>query len=162
MFRVGIGVGGTFTDLVAIEEESAEIITTKSPSTPLEPEKGVLNVLEKSKIKPENIKSIVHGTTIATNALIEKKLTTNVGFIATEGFKDIPFIQRTNRKHHYDLTWIKPKPFVLRENCFEINERLNYKGETLKKINAKEVKKVIKRQNPLVQNGFSIRRIRSS
>src|SRR5699024_6039372 len=60
----------------------------------------------------------------------------------TLGFKDIPFIQRANRKYHYNLDWIKPDPLVTRKNCFEINERLTHKGEVLAEVDEEEVKKI--------------------
>ena len=68
------------------------------------------------------------GTTVATNALLEGKGAT-VAYVTTRGFKDVPFIGRGNRRHHYDLAWVKPKPFVQRRHAFEVDERIGPSGE---------------------------------
>ncbi|MFQ5763070.1 MAG: hydantoinase/oxoprolinase family protein, partial [Candidatus Bathyarchaeia archaeon] len=88
--------------------------------------------------RPSEISQLLHGTTIATNSLIERK-GGEVCYVATKGFKDVPFIGRMNRKSHYDLTWIKPKPLVKRRNCREVEERIDYQGRVLKALNEKEL-----------------------
>ena len=126
--RVGIDVGGTFTDLALFDPVSQELRITKSASTPEDPVAGVTAVIEKAGISPGDIRVLIHGTTVGTNALLERTKTLPA-LISTAGFSDVPFIQRINRKHHYDLSWDKPKPFVHRRHCFEAIERMNYKGE---------------------------------
>ena len=123
--RVGIDVGGTFTDLALFDEDSRKVIVTKSPSTPDDPIRGVTAVLEKSGIDNGRIRDLVHGTTVATNALLERKRRLP-GLLTTRGFRDVVFIQRMNRKHHYDLQWDKPKPYVERRDCLELDERIDY------------------------------------
>jgi len=141
--RVGIDVGGTFTDLVKIDETTGEIFTTKVLSNPDNVAFAILNALEDAKLKPGNFDSLVHGTTVTTNTLIERT-GERVALITTKGFKDVIFIQRMNRKHHYDLDWDKPKPYVMRRDCFEINERTNSKGEIVKPSEIEEVENIIK------------------
>ena len=143
LLRVGIGVGGTFTDLVAVDEETGRVVIEKSPSTPREPMVGMLNVLKKARLKRSQITSIFHGTTVATNALLERKLPEQVGYITTKGFRDIPFIQKTHRKHHYDLKWIKPEPLVKRQNCVEVTERIDYKGRVLVSLDKQEAARTV-------------------
>lgn len=136
----GIDVGGTFTDFVSFNPETKEVKVWKNLTTPGQPINGVLTGLSEFE-NVEDIDQIRHGTTIATNAILERK-GAEIAYITTKGFKDVPFIQRANRKSHYDLSWIKPKPLVKRRNCFEINERLTHKGETLAEIDEKEVRQV--------------------
>ncbi|HBZ09986.1 MAG TPA: hydantoinase/oxoprolinase family protein [Bacillus bacterium] len=136
----GIDVGGTFTDFVSFDPETKEMKVWKNLTTPGHPINGVLTGLSEFE-NVEDIDQIRHGTTIATNAILERK-GAEIAYITTKGFKDVPFIQRANRKSHYDLSWIKPKPLVKRRNCFEINERLTHKGETLAEIDVEEVKQV--------------------
>jgi N-methylhydantoinase A len=125
--RLGIDVGGTFTDLVAIDEATRTVTSTKVPSTPGDPIAGVINSIEMAGVRFDEIGAIVHGTTVATNALLERK-GAPTAFICTAGFRDIIYIQRMNRKHHYDLSWDKPVLPVARRNCFEVAGRFNAEG----------------------------------
>ena len=124
---VGIDVGGTFTDFVSYDPETKKIEVWKNPSTPSDPNDGILTGLKKFET-PGDIKNLRLGTTIVTNAILERKGAT-VGYVTTKGFRDIPFIQRGNRRSHYDITWIKPKPLVKRRHCYEIFERVMANGE---------------------------------
>jgi N-methylhydantoinase A len=128
-YRVGIDVGGTFTDLALFDTDSGELIVTKAPST-ANPTEGVQAVISQTGMAPSAIDGLVHGTTVATNALLERKKATP-GLITTRGFRDVVFIQRMNRKHHYDLQWDKPQPFVERRHCVEVDERVNYQGNVV-------------------------------
>src|SRR4051812_22385505 len=114
-FRVGIDTGGTFTDLVALDEESGEVLLAKVLSTPSAPAQALLNALAQAKIPLAEIRHLIHGTTVATNALLERK-GAKVAYVTTDGFEDVPFIQRIRREYHYDLMWIKPEPLVERYN----------------------------------------------
>jgi N-methylhydantoinase A len=126
--RVGIDVGGTFTDLAVFDGETGEVHVGKSATTPGAPIEGVTAVLRDSGVDTARIEDLVHGTTVATNALLERKHQLP-GLITTRGFRDVVFIQRMNRKHHYDLTWDKPKPYVERRHCLEVDERCDAAGE---------------------------------
>ncbi len=139
---LGIDIGGTFTDFVSFDSKTNKVKAWKNLSTPENPFEGVLKGIKEIE-ELNSIKKIRLGTTIATNAILQRK-GANVAYITTKGFKDIPFIQRGNRKSHYDMTWIKSKPLVSRRNCFEIDERINHKGEVLKEIDDKEVIDLIK------------------
>lgn len=132
-YWVGIDIGGTFTDLTLIDEDSGRLFVSKSPSTPEDPIRAVLAVIEKTQRDMAQVRGLVHGTTVATNALLERK-GARTGLIATHGFRDVVFIQRMNRKHHYDLQWDKPQPFVERRHCVEVCERIDYRGEELQPL----------------------------
>jgi N-methylhydantoinase A len=140
--RVGVDVGGTFTDLAMVNIKTGELRVSKSPSTPGNPIEGVRAVIEKAGIPLGAIHTLIHGTTVGTNALLERKQSLPA-LITTKGFRDIVFIQRNNRKHHYDLSWDKPKPFVERQHCYEVSERVNYRGEALTSLDEDEARRVI-------------------
>ncbi|WP_129116264.1 hydantoinase/oxoprolinase family protein [Halegenticoccus tardaugens] len=145
MYRVGIDTGGTFTDFVSIDEDSGEISITKTSSTPENPIDGVVNSIQESGIGDEltDIDQSIHGTTVTTNALIERT-GAEVGYITTKGFTDVPFIQRINRKGHYDLQWDKPKPLVERKHCRGVTERTNYRGEEVTPLNEEELRETVR------------------
>lgn len=135
--KVTTDIGGTFTDLVYFGEDG-ELNFDKAHTTNPNFEKGVLNVLENSKVKYESIDMFIHGSTVVINTLTERK-GAKVGLIGTKGTKDILEIARGNRPDLYNFKYKKPQPFVERHLRREINERLNYKGEVLEKINKQDV-----------------------
>jgi len=118
--RVGVEVGGTFTDLVAIEEGRVKI--TKVPSTAA-PEIGAFHALEKAGLVAAEIADFAHGSTVATNAVLERK-GASVAFVTTRGFRDLLHLQRHDRRNIYNLQYQKPAPLVKREFCLEIRERI--------------------------------------
>lgn len=144
-YRVGIDTGGTFTDFVSIDEESGELTITKTSSTPQNRIDGVINSINESAIseKTDAVSQLIHGTTVTTNALIERT-GAEIGYITTDGFTDVPFIQRINRKDHYNLRWNKPDPLVERKNCHGVTERVNYKGEILDPLNEAELRATVR------------------
>jgi N-methylhydantoinase A len=89
---------------------------------------GFSKVLLKSEVDITDIERIVHGTTVATNAIIQRR-GARVLLITTAGFEDVPFIQRLNRRSEYDLQWRKPRPLALRRDCIGVNERIDARGE---------------------------------
>ena len=119
--RVGIEVGGTFTDLVAIGPDGIRV--TKVPSVPLAPDEGALNALLASGIAISSIEELAHGSTVATNAVLERK-GFPTAFVTTKGFRDILALQRHGRSRIYDLEYQKPTPVVTRAATFEIAERI--------------------------------------
>jgi N-methylhydantoinase A len=133
-YRIGIDTGGTFTDGVLINETTGEIRITKVPSTPDEPSRGFLNaaarLLSEASVEPNQVSYVVHGTTVATNAIIEGNVA-RTGFITTEGFRDMLEIARQIRPSLYDLQFEKPVPLVPRYLCFGVPERLNALGEVI-------------------------------
>ena len=122
--RVGIDVGGTFTDLVALTDEG--IVTAKVPSTPEDQSQGVMSALAAAAV--EAVEVLAHGTTVATNALLERK-GARTALVTTEGFRDIIEIGRQDRPSLYDLTASRPPPLVTRDLRFTVRERMGPEGE---------------------------------
>ena len=129
--RLGVDIGGTFTDATLIDEESGEVRIAKVPSTPSDPSDGfitaALRVLREAGVPPSGLGYVVHGTTVATNAIIEGN-TARTAFLTTEGFSDMLEIARQTRPSLYDLRFVKPRPLVPRYLCFGIPERLDARG----------------------------------
>ena len=119
--RVGVEVGGTFTDLVAIGPDGIRI--TKVPSVPRRPDEGAFNALVQSEIALSSIDELAHGSTVATNAVLERK-GFPTAFVTTAGFRDILALQRHGRSRIYDLEYQKPVPVVDRASSFEVTERV--------------------------------------
>jgi N-methylhydantoinase A len=137
--QVGIDTGGTFTDLVAFDPDSGEISTFKTPSVPSKPGQALLNAIDGAGIPMQSIEGLVHGTTVATNALIERK-GARVAFVTTSGHEDIPYIQRINRETLYNLHWRKPKPLLqCRTDTFGVPERLSSEGAELRPVDTDAV-----------------------
>ena len=144
-FKIGIDVGGTFTDLVAFDEKAGEIFFLKVPSTPFDPSKGVIDALKDlmKKREPE-VSLFVHASTIGTNLFLGQlglKIPKGA-VITTEGFKDILEIGRQKRPELYNPFFERPRPLIERHLRFGIKERINFKGEVLKPIDEQEVKSV--------------------
>jgi N-methylhydantoinase A len=126
--RVGIEVGGTFTDLVAIGRDG--IIVTKVPSVPSAPDEGAFDALIASGIPLAAIEELAHGSTVATNAVLERK-GARIAFVTTKGFRDILALQRHGRDRIYDLEYRKPVPVVERSASFEVTERVVADGSVV-------------------------------
>ena len=125
-YVLGIDVGGTFTDLVMIRLGDGKAFLHKTPSTPADPsiamERGITEILASASAKPAEVSYFGHGTTVATNALIEGK-TSNTALITTQGFRDILEIRRQRQPHNYNIRIPKPLPPVPRHLRREMNER---------------------------------------
>ncbi len=126
--RVGVEVGGTFTDLVVVRDGGIEI--AKVPSTPQQPDVGALRAITAAQINLNDITDLVHGSTVATNAVLERK-GGRVGMFVTAGTRDLFGLQRQNRTAIYDLKYRKPDPVVARDDIFEIDERLAPDGSVV-------------------------------
>jgi N-methylhydantoinase A len=137
-YRLGVDIGGTFTDFVAYDQDGKALKAWKNLSTPQNPMEGIMTGL-RAFGAIDAISGIRLGTTVATNALLEGKGAT-VAYVTTRGFKDVPFIGRGNRRHHYDLAWVKPKPFVQRRHAFEVDERVGPSGETIQPLDETQVR----------------------
>ena len=124
--RVGIEVGGTFTDLVM--SDGKNIKTAKVPSTPASPDEGAMLAIKAAGLKLDEISELIHGSTVATNAVLERK-GGRVCFFVTQGTKDLLLIQRHDRRAIYDLQYQKPSPVVPRHHTYEINERIAADGK---------------------------------
>jgi N-methylhydantoinase A len=128
--RLGIDTGGTFTDLIGIDEATGGLVVAKTPSTPARPVDAIMNAIALSEAETAALEAISIGTTVATNALLQRTGAT-VLYVTTRGFEDIPHIQRMNRKYHFSLKWKKPAPLAERRNCLGVDERLDFHGHVL-------------------------------
>lgn len=125
--RIGVDTGGTFTDLIAIDEQTGATALIKTPSTPDDPGRaivtGIQQGIDQGLWRAADITMLVHGTTVATNALLERR-GAKTGMITTAGFADVLEIQRQNRPRMYDLRSRRPQPLVPRHLRLEIDERI--------------------------------------
>jgi N-methylhydantoinase A len=124
--RMGVDVGGTFTDLAAVVE--GRLVTAKVPTTPRDQAAGALASIEVAGVTAAEIGALCHGTTVATNALLERQ-GARTALVTTEGFRDVLEIGRQNRPSLYDLTEDRPPPLVPRELRFTVRERMGPAGE---------------------------------
>ena len=124
--RLGVDVGGTFTDLVALS--GGELVTTKVPSTPKDQSEGVMNAIGASGVEPASLSALAHGMTVATNALLERN-GARMALVTTEGFRDILEIARQNRPSLYNLAQDRPPTLVPRDLRFTVKERMGPEGE---------------------------------
>jgi N-methylhydantoinase A len=133
-YRIGIDVGGTFTDVVLVEEQSGEILVAKVATVPDDPSKGCVAGFDKAlaqhRVAPQALSFAVHGTTIATNTIIQGK-GAKAGLIASEGFRDVLEIAYQTRPTLYDVFFEKPKPLIPRHLCLGVPERMGHDGETI-------------------------------
>jgi N-methylhydantoinase A len=141
-WRIGIDIGGAFTDLLAYNEETGEIVWSKVESTPPEFEKGVIEAIKKSKIDLSKAKYITHGQTVVINTIVTRS-GAKVGFITTKNFRDILEIGRANRRDIFNLKYKKPEPFVPRYLRLEVRERILYNGSILTPLHEDDVRNAI-------------------
>ncbi len=128
MLSVGIDAGGTFTDFVFFDGKGISV--NKVPSTPRDPSTAVLNGLKTHPVEFSRISEIIHGTTVATNALLERE-GAKTCLVTTRGFEDVIEIRRQNREKLYDLLWSPAAPLVPPEQRFGVSERTDYRGGVL-------------------------------
>jgi len=143
VFRVSIDVGGTFTDLVALDEESGELLNIKVPSIPRSPEKGVTDAMRTFFLRESapSVRMIGHATTIATNALLGQTdlELPKTALITTRGFRDVVEIGRQRRAEVYNLFFRRPPMLVERRLRYEVEERTDSEGNVLVPLNRKDV-----------------------
>jgi N-methylhydantoinase A len=137
---VGIDVGGTFTDLYFSGGPGAGHRILKVPSTPQDPSIGLLNSLESASLAPADLDAILHGTTIATNAVIERK-GSRCALITTQGFRDLIELGRRDRPNMYGLEGVH-EPLVPRDLRFEVDERLDYEGKVLRALDERQLREI--------------------
>jgi N-methylhydantoinase A len=143
MKRVGVDIGGTFTDLVVFDEETGALLRTKTLTTPRAPEDGFLKAVADMQVKPEEVSHFLHGTTLVTNLILERS-GAKLGLITTAGFRDVLEIQRSYRDDLYNLQWDKPKAFVPRRLRLTIDERVLADGTVLRPADPSQVRQVVK------------------
>ena len=141
--RIGIDIGGTFTDFVLFDQTSGTFETFKTLSTPGDPAEAVLIGLEQARQAGKVERpDIVHGSTVATNALLEGKGAVTA-LVTTEGFCDVIEIGRQNRPDIYDLFAQRPTPLVPSALRFEVDERVNYEGQVLRPLDANALEPLV-------------------
>lgn len=138
MPSIGIDTGGTFTDVVVADSDRG-IVSLKVSSAREAPGAAIVGALGNAAVAGGEIGLFTHGTTVGTNALIERS-GCRVGFLVTAGFEDTPFIQRINRATLYDLSWRKPRALVAsRKVCLGLSERLSADGQVVRPLDEMEV-----------------------
>jgi N-methylhydantoinase A len=128
--RIGIDIGGTFTDLVALDEATGTLVDTKALSTPHDLLLGILRCVDQAGARLSDCRLVIHGTTIGINALMERK-GARTGLITTEGFRDVLEIGRGNFLRMYDVLYRRPTSLVPRGLRLEVPERLTARGEVM-------------------------------
>ncbi|WP_422037768.1 hydantoinase/oxoprolinase family protein [Roseibium sp.] len=150
--RVGVDIGGTFTDVALDHPGGTE--TCKVLTDYAEPERAILTGIEKAarnaRIPLSDIGQVIHGTTLVTNALIERR-GADMAFITTEGFRDVIEMRSENRFEQYDLNLQLPRPLVQRKHRFTLNERIGPKGDVLLALDPAEARQMAQR---IVEGGF--------
>lgn len=143
-YRVSIDVGGTFTDLVALDEETGELVNIKVPSTPRKPADGVIQAFQllMREIRPRGVSVITHATTVTVNALLGQLglEIPKVASISTKGFRDVLEIGRQSRHELYNLFIQKPQTLVPRHLRYEVNERVGPNGDIIEPLDKDEVR----------------------
>lgn len=140
---LGVDIGGTFTDIVALLPGEI-LVREKVPSTPDNFARGVASALSlaESGVDIRSVAVLAHGTTVATNAILEGHLG-EAAFLTTRGFRDVLAIGRTKRPNFYDLEWDKPAPAVPRRRVMEVDERVGAGGEILMPLDAAQVREIV-------------------
>ena len=125
--RVAVDVGGTFTDICIMDEETGAIRIEKTASTPDDPMRAILNGVEQGGIDLSEVTMFSHGTTVATNALITRRLP-RCAMVCTEGFRDVVEIRRANKEDLWDTYKDVAKPYIPRRNRLTVGERVDAEG----------------------------------
>ena len=140
MNRVGVDIGGTFTDAISISSDG-RISTSKSLTTSGRLADGVVNAISGLELASKEIDYFVHGTTAGLNAFLERR-GSRIALITTKGFRDVYQIGRANRPDMYNLKYQSPKPLIPRSDIFEMNERMSPEGETILEVDLKELEAI--------------------
>ena len=144
-FRVGVDIGGTFTDIVFLGSDG-RVLARKVASTPDDYSRAVLSGIaagvEELAITPASVSEVSHGFTVATNAIIEGK-GAHTALITTEGFRDILEFRRNRTPRLYDLYYEKSPTLIKRQHRLEVGERLNFRGEVLRPLNVEDVDRAV-------------------
>src|SRR5437868_14305801 len=148
-YRLGVDVGGTFTDLLLVHDETGSLHRVKTPSTPADPSEGVLTgvkrIVEGAGTEIADIRNILHGTTVATNAVLESK-GARVGLITTTGFKQILHLARSQTPGPLAgwIIMIKPDPPASLADTREAVERMDARGETIVPVDEAQVESIVR------------------
>jgi len=154
-WRIGIDTGGTFTDLVAVSPEGG-VVLGKVSSTPGDPAEAVFTALGRSRLDlGSDVEQFVLGTTIATNAVIQRTGARTV-FVTTAGFEDILYIQRIDRRGLYDLQWVKTPPYATRHDTIGVQERMLADGSIRTPLTEGEIERVAEAVREKTRGGESV------
>ena len=151
MKRIGVDVGGTFTDLIYVDDEKGTVLVHKTPSTPADPSiatvDGISTLCQMAGIKPSELDQVFHGTTVATNIVIEHN-GANVGMITTKGYRDIIHIARHKKPMNFSLWQNLPwqaVPIARRRNRLTVNERILADGSVQIPLDDREVRAQVRK-----------------
>jgi N-methylhydantoinase A len=149
-FKIGIDVGGTFTDLILYDSKTKELNVVKVPTTD-NPESAILTAMSDLCRKPKQVTLISHATTIATNALLTQTGIAKTALVTNHGFKDVLEIGRQRRPELYNLYSKRPQPLVKRKNRFTVHGRIRADGKEIEVLDIYEAKQIAK---TIVSGGF--------
>jgi N-methylhydantoinase A len=147
--RLGVDVGGTFTDLLLVDDEKGDLYRVKTPSTPADPSEGVLvgvrRICDESGVEPGELGFVMHGTTVATNAMLEAK-GARVGLITTQGFGQILHLARSQTPGPLAgwIIMVKPDPPAALEDTREAKERMSAQGEPVESVDREQVADIVR------------------
>ena len=134
--RVATDVGGTFTDLVYVDDDGIHV--SKAGTTPPNFERGLLNALDAAGLRGSEVEFFAHGTTVVINALLSRR-GASTALVTTAGFRDVLEIARGNRPDLFNFAFRKPGPFVPRSRRFEVRERIDYRGNVVLPLEEKSL-----------------------
>ena len=143
-FAVAVDIGGTFTDLVAYDHDTHEVVYTKAPTTYGNFVDGIVECFEKAGVRPDQSNFLNHGTTLVINSLIQRK-GAKAALITTKGFRDVLEIARGNRPDPFDLHYRRDEPIIPRELRFEVVERIGATGDIVAPLDTQELEKLAAR-----------------
>ena len=146
--RVAVDIGGTFTDVVVFDEANSSLALAKTLSTPAELARGVLEGLTKAAVRFDEVSTLIHGSTVVINAIIERQ-GAKTALVTTKGFRDVYEIGRINRPESFNPRFRKHRPLVPREDIFEVTERMLADGSVRTPFDeqeAREVARIIKEE----------------
>jgi N-methylhydantoinase A len=152
---LAIDIGGTFTDLAAVDRRDGSLILAKVGTTPTRLQQGVLSALERSELRPGDVGAFVHGSTVVINAVTERR-GARTALVTTAGFRDVLEIGRANRPDLYNLSYRKPRPFVPRRLRFEVPERITHTGAVLVPLDEAALESVAQRLRVLEVDAVAI------
>ncbi|MDP7342596.1 MAG: hydantoinase/oxoprolinase family protein [Alphaproteobacteria bacterium] len=146
--RIAVDIGGTFTDICVLDESSGELRVAKTASTPADPMDGAMNALAVADVDLHDVTLFSHGTTVATNALITRRLPPSA-MVCTEGYRDVIEIRRSNKEELWDTYKEMAPPYIPRRNRLVVTERIDYAGEVIEPVNedeARELARIIRKR----------------
>ena len=145
-YRLGVDIGGTFTDLVLLAGDGS-VSTRKLPTSPDHHGRvvvdGLASLLDGLRLTPDRLAEIVHGTTVATNAVLEGK-GARTGLLTTRGFRDVLEIRRIRSPELYNLQYEKPAPLVPRRHRLEVDERINHLGQVVRELDLAQAEQALR------------------